>query len=209
MDFFTSPYFLLFARLCVGGVFIVSGLGKWVDKPGTEAGMSKYLFLPKGSGRFIANVVPPRERAIGLALVFGLLTRLAAVGAFLLVILFTGLIIYDLSRGKDQSCHCFGKLSDDKLTPMSVVRNVFLMALSALLFLAFDGWMALDSALYNGGTGWQWLVAKPTTQAIVPGSDTATVVPIAFLSLFTVMVIVFGGRAVSMVRNTLNGLGFR
>jgi len=59
MDFLTSSYFLLFARLCVGGVFIISGLGKWVDKPGTEASMSKYLFLPKGSGRFIANVFPP------------------------------------------------------------------------------------------------------------------------------------------------------
>ena len=39
MDFLTSPYFLLFARLCVGGVFVVSGLGKWLDKPGTEASM--------------------------------------------------------------------------------------------------------------------------------------------------------------------------
>ena len=54
MDFFTSPYFLLFARLCVGGVFVISGVGKWLDKPGTEASMSKYLFLPRGSGRLTA-----------------------------------------------------------------------------------------------------------------------------------------------------------
>jgi uncharacterized membrane protein YphA (DoxX/SURF4 family) len=207
MDFLTSPYFLLFARLCVGGVFLVSGLGKWLDKAGTEASMSKYLFLPKGSGRFIANVFPPLELAIGLALIFGLLTRLAGVGAFLLFVLFTGLIVYDLSRGKDQSCHCFGKLSDDKLTPMAVVRNVFLMALSLLLVFGFDGWLSLDSALDSATNGSLPLLAHHISTATPP--DGVTVVPLAFLSLFTVAVIVFGGQAVSMVRNTLNGLGFR
>jgi uncharacterized membrane protein YphA (DoxX/SURF4 family) len=207
MDFFISPYFVLFARLCVGGVFVVSGLGKWMDKPGTEASMSRYLFLPKGSGPFIANVFPPLEMAIGLALIFGLLTRLAAVGALLLFVLFTGLIIYDLSRGKDQSCHCFGKLSDDKLTPMAVVRNVFLMALSLLLVFSFDGWLALDSALDSATGANLPLLAHRIGTTSPP--DGATAVPLVLLSLFTVAVIVFGGQAVSMVRNTLRGLGFR
>jgi uncharacterized membrane protein YphA (DoxX/SURF4 family) len=207
MDFFTSPYFLLFARLCVGGVFVISGLGKWMDKPGTEAGMSKYLFLPTGSGRFIANVFPPLEMAIGFALIFGLLTRLAAVGAFLLFVLFTGLVVYDLSRGKVQSCHCFGKLSDDKLTPMAVVRNVFLLGLSALIVFAFDGWFALDSALDAATNGSLPLLAHRVSTTSPP--DGTAAVPLVLLSLFSVMVIVFGGQAVSMVRNTLRGLGFR
>ncbi len=207
MDFLTSSYLLLFARLCVGGVFIISGLGKWVDKPGTEAGMSKYLFLPRGSGRFIANVFPPLEMAVGLTLIFGLLTRLAAVGAFLLFVLFTGLIIYDLSKGKDQSCHCFGKLSDDKLTPMAVVRNLFLMALSILIFFAFDGWLSVDSALDSATNGSLPLLARHIGTTSPP--DGATAVPLVLLAFFTVVVIVFGGQAVSTVRNTLRGLGFR
>ncbi len=207
MDFLISPYFLLFARLCVGGVFVVSGIGKWLDKSGTEASMSKYLFLPKGSGRFIANVFPPLEMAIGLALIFGLLTRLASVGAFLLFVLFTSLVVYDLSKGKVQSCHCFGKLSDDKLTPMAVVRNVFLMALSLLVLLGFDGWLSLDAALDSGTNSSLPLLARHISTTTPP--DGATAIPLVLLSLVAVVVIVFGGQAVSMVRNTLNGLGFR
>ena len=207
IEFFTSPLFLLFARLCVGGVFIVSGVGKWLDKPGTEASMARYLFLPRGSGKFIANVFPPLEIAIGFALILGLLTRLAALGAVLLFALFTGLIIYDLARGKTQSCHCFGKLSDDKLTPVAVVRNVALMMLSLLVFFAFDGWLALDIGLYNAPEiHWTWLL--PGLFYDVPYPDVANVVPVTVLAFFTVVLVVFGGKAISMVRNTLRGLGF-
>ena len=204
LDFLVSPLFLLFARLCVGGVFVVSGVGKFLDKAGTEASMARYLFLPRGSGKFIATFFPPIEFAVGLGLILGLLTRLAALGAILLFALFTSLIIYDLARGKTESCHCFGKLSDDKLTPVAVVRNVFLMLLSLLVLLGFDGWMALDGALTGGSTG---LLVARTQPASLP--DVANVVPVVLLSLFTVIVVVFGGQAVSMIRNTLRGLGFR
>ena len=32
LDFFVSPYFLLFARLCLGGVFLMSSIGKLLDQ---------------------------------------------------------------------------------------------------------------------------------------------------------------------------------
>lgn len=204
IEFFLSPLFLLFARLCVGGVFIMSGVGKWLDRPGTEASMARYLFLPKGSGKFIAVVFPPLEIAIGLALIFGLLTRLAAFGSVLLFALFTTLIVYDLSRGKTASCHCFGKLSDDKLTPMAVVRNAALMALSLLVLFGFDGFLSIDRALAGNASG--LLLATPPPVGDPAASNT---VPVVILSLVTVIVVVFGGKAVSMVRNTLRGLGFR
>lgn len=209
MDFLTSPLFLLFARLCVGGVFVASGISKWLDKPGTEAGMSKYLFLPKGSGRFIANVFPVLELAVGLLLIFGLFTRLAAVAAVLLFLLFTGLIIYDLARGKTESCHCFGKLSDEKLTPMAVVRNVLLMGMAVLVALAFDGWLAIDGPLNEATKGSLGFLVSRASAATASTPDAANVVPVVLLSLLTVIVVVFGGQAISMVRNTLRGLGFR
>lgn len=182
----------------------MSGVGKWLDRPGTEASMARYLFLPKGSGKFIATVFPPLELAIGFALIFGLLTRLASLGAVLLFALFTTLIIYDLSRGKTASCHCFGKLSDEKLTPMAVVRNVLLMALSLLVLFAFDGFWSLDRIIAGNTSG--LLLASPPPVGDPNASNT---VPVVLLSLVTVMVVVFGGKTVSMVRNTLRGLGFR
>ena len=202
-DFLVSPLFLLFARICVGGVFVASGIGKFLDRPGTEAGMAHYLFLPRGSGKLIATFFPPLEFAVGLCLILGLLTRLAAFGAILLFALFTALIIYDLASGRTESCHCFGKLSDDKLTPMAAIRNVFLMLLSLLVLLGFDGWLAIDGSLSNSSIG--FLLAHPQSS---PSPDAANVVPVILLSLLAVVVVVFGGQAVSMVRNTLRGMGF-
>ncbi len=192
IDFLTSPYFLLFARLCVGGVFLVSGIGKLLDRAGTAASMARYPFLPAGSGRLIANVFPFIEMVVGALLVIGLFTRPAALMAALLFVLFTGLILYDLAHNANQSCHCFGRLSDEKVTPMSVVRNGALMLLALLVLDDFDGWLALD-----GGSG----------GASLP--STVDAVPVILLALFTIAAVVWGERAVSTVRTTLRVLGFR
>jgi uncharacterized membrane protein YphA (DoxX/SURF4 family) len=198
IEFFTSPNFLLFARLFVGGVFVVSGIAKWVDKPGTEASMSRYRFLPVGSGKLIANVFPVLELLVGLQLVFGLLTTAAALAAVVLFAVFTGLVVYDLSRGENAACHCFGRLSDERLTPIAVVRNLVLMALSVLVAFGPAGWFALDFFLGLTRAG------ETTVQV-----EAADVVPIALMALIAVFVVVYGGQAVSTVRNTLRGLGFR
>jgi hypothetical protein len=87
---------------------------------------------------------------------------------------------------------------------MAVVRNVFLMLLALLVLIGFDGWIALDGAFSGGSTGLLVAHAQP---ASLP--DVANVVPVVLLSLLTVIVVVFGGQAVSMIRNTLRGLGFR
>ena len=81
LDFVSSPYFVLFARLCVSGVFLASSAGKLLDREGTAAGMSRYTFLPIGSGRVIAVVLPWVELAVGLMLVLGVFTSLAALAA--------------------------------------------------------------------------------------------------------------------------------
>lgn len=204
MNFFTSPDFLLYARLTVGGVFLVSAISKMLDKAGTEVSMARYVFLPRGSSKLISNYFPFLELAVGLLLLLGLFTRLAAIGATALFTLFTFFIIYDLTHNKNVSCHCFGKLSDDKVTPMSVVRNVFLMALSLLLIVAFDGWLSIDAAIEASSNGAQWLTAGSAANA-----NSVDAVPIALLALATVGVVVLGGQAVSTVRTTLRGIGFR
>jgi uncharacterized membrane protein YphA (DoxX/SURF4 family) len=207
LDFFNSPYFLLFARLCVAGVFLASSIGKLMDKEGTAASMSRYLFLPPGAGKLIANVFPILEIIVGAFLLVGFLTRYAALVAVAMFVLFTGLLIYDLSRGKNQSCHCFGRLSDEKLTPMAIVRNVALMLISLLVALAFDGWLAVDATLNNATNGSLGLITLlPAGSA---GPTLAESVPVILLALATVGAIVLGGPAVSTVRTALRGISPR
>ncbi|HEX9991160.1 MAG TPA: MauE/DoxX family redox-associated membrane protein [Chloroflexia bacterium] len=207
LDFFTSPYFLLFARLCVAGVFLASGIGKLMDKEGTAASMSRYPFLPSGAGRLIANVFPILEIIVGAFLLVGFFTRYAALLAVAMFVLFTGLLIYDLSRGKNQSCHCFGRISDEKLTPMAVVRNVALMLISLLVALAFDGWLAVDTTLNNATNGSLGLITLPPSGSA--GPTLAESVPVILLALATIGAIVLGGPAVSTVRTALRGISPR
>lgn len=203
-EFFVSPYFLLFARLCVGGVFFVSGLGKLADHEGTVAAMSRYPFLPKGSGRLLAYVFPYIELALGAMLVLGLLTRLAAVGAVLLFVVFTALVVYDLTRGQQQSCHCFGRISAERLTPIAVVRNLFLLGLSVLVVAGFDGLLSMDAPLHSATGGVLPLLAAPTQ-----GGSIDDLVLVVVLSLLGVAVATYGEQAAATVRDTLRGPGLR
>ncbi len=205
MDFSIAPYVDLFARLCVAGVFLASSVGKLMDRPGTEASMSRYPFLPAGSGKLIANVFPFLEMAVGVLLLLGLFTRLASIGAVLLFVLFTGLIIYDLTHSQNSSCHCFGRLSDEKLTSWAVVRNAALMLLSLLVFVGFDGWLSIDSTLNASNTGLPLVAAR--SSEVLP--TVADAIPVVLLALATVLAIVLGGQAVNMIRTTLRGMGYR
>jgi uncharacterized membrane protein YphA (DoxX/SURF4 family) len=203
VDFFTSPYFILFARLCVGGVFLASAVTKMLDREGTAVSMGRYPFLPSGFGRFIAYTFPYLEMAIGVMLVLGLFTRYAAVASVGMYVLFTGLITYDLTRGQSQSCHCFGRLSAEKLTPVALVRNILLLALSGLVFFAFDGWIAVDAAINSALSG-LGLIARNVS---LPSGESA--IPVILLSIATVAAIVLGGMAVATVRRTLQGISPR
>ncbi|HYP20500.1 MAG TPA: DoxX family protein [Chloroflexia bacterium] len=203
-EFLTSPYFVLFARCCVGGVFVVSGLGKLADGEGTVAAMSRYPFLPRGSGGFLGRVFPYLELVIGVMLVLGLLARVAAVGAVLLFVVFTALVVYDLTRGQQQSCHCFGRISAERLTPVAVVRNLLLLGLSALVAASFDGLFSLDGPLNNATNGSLHLLAAPAQDGTLAES-----MLVIMLSLLGVAVVAYGEQAVATVRGTLRGTGSR
>lgn len=203
-EFLTSSYFVLFARFCVGGVFVVSGLGKLADREGTVAAMSRYPFLPRGSGGFLGRVFPYLELVIGVMLVLGLLARVAAVGAVLLFVVFTALVVYDLTRGQQQSCHCFGRISAERLTPIAVVRNLLLLGLSALVAASFDGLFSLDGPLNNATNGSLHLLAAPAQDGTLAES-----MLVIMLSLLGVAVVAYGEQAVATVRGTLRGTGSR
>ena len=204
LEFLVSPQFVFFARLCLGGVFLVSAIGKMMDREGTAVSMSRYPFLPSGFGRFIAYTFPVLELAVAVMLILGLLTRLAAVISVGMFLLFIVLTAYDLTRGSSQSCHCFGRISAEKLTPVALVRNVVLMIISALVAVGFNGWMAVDLALNSATGGSLPLLASGSGGTSLPSFVDG--IPITLLALFAVVIVVLGEQAVSMVRATLRGV---
>jgi len=96
------------ARLILGLVLIVAGALK-VTKPGASANaVHAYQVLPYDVGTYVGYALPIVEIIVGLLLVLGLFTRVAAVlGTLLMVVFITG-IGQAWARGLTIDCGCFG-----------------------------------------------------------------------------------------------------
>jgi uncharacterized membrane protein YphA (DoxX/SURF4 family) len=205
LEMFTSPYLILFARVCVGGVLVTSAVTKLRDREGTATSLSRYHFLPEGMGAGLASYFPLLEFAVGTLLVAGLFTLPAAIIGTLMFMLFTGLTVYDLRNDSHEACHCFGRLSSERVTLRAVVRDLLLMALVLVVALCFDGWVSLDSVMPYWPGHATGLLAGGLLSRAIPGPLDA--VPVMLLAITCTALIVLEEQAISMVRTTLRVMG--
>jgi uncharacterized membrane protein YphA (DoxX/SURF4 family) len=96
------------ARLGLAAVFLVSGVLKAVDPDATYVAVRAYDVLPKPAVALVAAVLPWLEIVLGLVLLAGVATRVAAaVGAALLLVFVAG-VTQAWARGLSIDCGCFG-----------------------------------------------------------------------------------------------------
>ncbi len=98
----------LLARVVVAAVFLVSGGIKAVNARETLVAVRAYQLLPDSLASTVAAVLPYLELAIGLLLLVGLATRLAAVLAVVLLVVFIAGVVSAAARGLSIDCGCFG-----------------------------------------------------------------------------------------------------
>ena len=89
-----------------------------------------------GAPRVVALLVPWLELALGAALLVGLGLPWAAWAAGGLLVAFTSLLALRLSQGVRPPCACFGGRTPRPIGPLSIVRNVALIALALAAALA-------------------------------------------------------------------------
>ncbi|MGZ4685642.1 MauE/DoxX family redox-associated membrane protein [Oryzihumus sp.] len=98
----------LVARLALGGVLVVAG-GLKVASPAQSAmAVRAYQLLPYDLAGVIGHALPVFEILLGLLLLAGLFTRVAAVLGGLLMVAFEIGIISAWARGLSIDCGCFG-----------------------------------------------------------------------------------------------------
>ena len=73
-------------RLLLGAVFVTAGAIKVGDLAGSGRAVNAYQLVPFSIAKFLGYVLPFIEMAVGLLLIIGLATRLAAIVAALLLI---------------------------------------------------------------------------------------------------------------------------
>jgi uncharacterized membrane protein YphA (DoxX/SURF4 family) len=86
------PYTILLGRLLLGGVFLISGLGKVFDRQGTIQLTISYDILPKPLAKIYGMILPWVEIIIAGMLLTGLRTRYAASGLDLLLLGFAAAV---------------------------------------------------------------------------------------------------------------------
>jgi peroxiredoxin/uncharacterized membrane protein YphA (DoxX/SURF4 family) len=128
---------LLLARLVLTAVFIVSGVGKLADLPGSRKATAGFG-VPERFVPTAAVLLPIAELIVAAALLFTASAWWGGLGGLALLILFIGVIGFNLARGRTPDCHCFGQLHSKPIGWSTIVRNVALSAVAA--FIVVGGW---------------------------------------------------------------------
>ena len=103
-----SPWIGLLARLILGGVLFAAGILKYQNLDKSQMAVRAYELLPISVANFLGITLPFLEIAVGLLLVVGAATRIAAVVGGLLMVAFIIGISQAWARGLSIDCGCFG-----------------------------------------------------------------------------------------------------
>lgn len=148
------PWLGLVARVGLGLVFIYAGAIK-VGEP-KEAGLAvqAYRLFPPDLARTIGYALPTIEIILGVLLVIGLFTRIAAAAIGALLVAFIIGVVSVWVRGYNIDCGCFGGGGDvtaggrNMRYATEVVRDGVMLAVAAFLVvrpktaLSLDGWIS-------------------------------------------------------------------
>lgn len=123
---------LLAARLVLSIVLVVAGIAKLGDRAGTRQAMRDFG-VPGPLAPVLGLLLPLAELGAGLALLPVATAWWGAVAALVLLTLFLAVIGYSLARGRRPDCHCFGQLHSAPIGSRTVIRNLVLTGLAALI----------------------------------------------------------------------------
>lgn len=140
----------LVARLLLAGVWLVAGGAKVSDLQGSVRAVHAYDLLPYGGSQVVGAALPFVEIAVGVFLVAGFATRIAAAASAGLLLVFVGGIASAWARGLRIDCGCFGgggELAAGRAPTYfwEIARDVALLAVAVYLVWRPMSRLAVDS----------------------------------------------------------------
>ena len=137
----------LIARLLLAAVFAVAAVTKLADREGTKKAVIAFG-TPERLAAPLAILLPLAELAVAGLLLPATTAVYGAVGALVLLAVFSIAIAVSLARGRTPDCHCFGQLHSEPASWKTLVRNG---ALAVVAVVALAGSMAEPDA---SATAW-------------------------------------------------------
>ena len=147
----------LLVRLGLAAVWLLSGLEKASDPRETIVAVRSYELLPESMVGAVAATLPYLEISLGVLLVLGFATRLAAVLSAALLLVFIGGVISAAVRGLSIDCGCFG--GGGQVAPgattyaLEILRDIGFLALAGYLIWRPDTPLSVDRFVRRRGEG--------------------------------------------------------
>ncbi len=172
---------LLLAPAATATVLLLSGSAKLGDVTGTRLAFVAMRVPSVLSRPAFVRMLPYLELALAAALLLTWGWVLAVVGAVvtLLFVAYAVLVARVLGTGESVECHCFGSLGDDRVTALTLARNVVLVVLAGLAAAFGAGGSGVLPALGDLERGeWYWpamtvLVVVAAVLVVRPGRSAA------------------------------------
>lgn len=171
---------VLIARIALAGVLAVAAVAKLADRAGTRSAVRAFG-VPEPLVRALALGLPVVELTVAGLLLPASTAVVGAIGALLLLALFSLAIAWNLARGRAPDCHCFGQLHSAPASWKTLARNALLAAVAAgVLVGSLDRPRASALAWIGGLEHTQRVTLAVTLVAVA-------VVAVAGLALVTLM----------------------
>ena len=170
LDALGQPHAQLLLRLLLGGLLLLAGATKLADRAGFRQAVAEYEVLPKGLERPFAVLLPWLETVLGILLLLGLGTILAASLAMPLFVSFAIAIGVNLRRGRQVDCHCFGSVQSERTGWPALLRSAALVLAALVVALGASRFGALELALFGSAN------ALPPMAEVIPMVFLAAVV---------------------------------
>jgi uncharacterized membrane protein YphA (DoxX/SURF4 family) len=137
----------LLIRVGAAAVWLVAGAAKATNLTHFHAQVDQYRLLPHALEAPFAYALPFVELFVGAYLLVGLLTRVAAIAACVLIVLFVIAEAQAWARGLSLDCGCFGALTHERVGVWTIARDIGL-GLPSLVMACYPArLLSVDSAL--------------------------------------------------------------
>ena len=127
-------WFFVCLRVAFGLIFIFASLGKIADPGAFAVVIARYQLLPPELVNLTAITLPWVEALCGLALVFGVFARGAALVLTGLMLVFINALVANMVRGVNIACGCFDLDPDAKANmTLAALRDAGLLLMALIV----------------------------------------------------------------------------
>ena len=146
-----NKYVLLGVRFVLGAIFILAAVAKLPQRAEFVNVVTGFGLLPWDLAEVYGSALPWLELAVGICLMTGLLSQLAAGVSILMVVSFivaNGTAVWKWEVLPETDCGCFGGLILLKSSDALVI-DVVMMIMAFLILHYGEGYLGLGSMVWN------------------------------------------------------------